>query len=426
VAIIFDTTRLVRRRARQTPTGIDRVDLAYCTYLLENAPDTIFVFRGPWPLKLPTPSVRRLVSGAAFGASPETTGRQNILWRDLKAFLGEPRALPAVHTGSIKLAVRGGSESRLSLASLRQLPGLLRGMSPIRGRLDEHIYLNTSHGGLDRIGLLKYLKRRGAKIAMLLHDVIPIDYPEFCRPGEAALHGLRVGNLLSSADIALTVSGYTSQRLEEFERSRTGGSPPVIVSPLGVTDAFLPKSAPLEWQPARPYFVTVGTIEPRKNHNLLLAVWKDLLNRLGDRTPYLVIVGRRGWENWDLKAILDGDQALGGAVLEVKGLGDEAVADLMRGSAALLQPSFVEGFGLPLIEAQSLGVAVIASDIPAHREVASQGATFLDPANLALWSNEILRALEQAPMPLNPQPNPLTMGAHVAETLRLISASVGR
>jgi glycosyltransferase involved in cell wall biosynthesis len=77
-------------------------------------------------------------------------------------------------------------------------------------------------------------------------------------------------------------------------------------------------------------------------------------------------------------------------VVEVSGLTDHGLITLLRGSAGLVSPSYVEGFGLPLIEAAALGTPLIVSDIPAHREVAGDSATFVDPNDGPAW----IRALE--------------------------------
>ena len=66
-------------------------------------------------------------------------------------------------------------------------------------------------------------------------------------------------------------------------------------------------------------------------------------------------------------------------------MSDAGLASLVRGATAVVAPSSVEGFGLPVAEALSLGVPVIASDIPAHREVGSHRATFIDPIDGLTW-----------------------------------------
>ena len=89
-----------------------------------------------------------------------------------------------------------------------------------------------------------------------------------------------------------------------------------------------------------------------------------------------MVVGHRGWENENVIDVLDRSRGLAPFLVEASGLSDAGLASLIRGATAVVAPSSVEGFGLPVAEALSLGVPVIASDIAAHREVGGRRATF--------------------------------------------------
>jgi glycosyltransferase involved in cell wall biosynthesis len=142
---------------------------------------------------------------------------------------------------------------------------------------------------------------------------------------------------------------------------------------------------------ARPYFVCVGTIEPRKNVHFLLRLWRRLAERMGADTPWLVLAGRRGWESEAILDHLERSPPVRRFVHEVSHLGDRDLARLIAGANALLAPSSCEGFDLPVAEATALGTPVIASDIPVHREFASH-ARLLDPVDGLAW----LAAIEDA------------------------------
>ncbi len=139
-----------------------------------------------------------------------------------------------------------------------------------------------------------------------------------------------------------------------------------------------------------PYFLVVSTIEARKNHFLLLNLWRRLVAEFGEATPKLVIAGKRGWEAQTPLAILDRARELGPYVYEAGAVPDEALNILRRQATAVLMPSFVEGFGLPVMEALAVDTPVIASDIPVFREFVGNHAELLDPLDGPSWRRAIL------------------------------------
>jgi glycosyltransferase involved in cell wall biosynthesis len=138
-----------------------------------------------------------------------------------------------------------------------------------------------------------------------------------------------------------------------------------------------------------PYFVICSTIEPRKNHLLILQVWRELVRREGAGAPKLVIVGGRGWKFEAVAALLDRSPVLRGHVIEVSGLTTPSLKRLLDGARALLMPSFAESYGLPVVEALSAGVPVIASDIPVFREICGNRAKLISPLNGEAWLGTI-------------------------------------
>ena len=177
--------------------------------------------------------------------------------------------------------------------------------------------------------------------------------------------------------------------------ARLGPLPAGVVAPLGVG---LPSAGPFtlpELDRSRPFFVTVGTIEPRKNHALLLDVWQALAARLSaDAMPQLVIAGSRGWLNRDVFARLDAHPP---HVIEAPGLSDAALAGLLQASQGLLFPTLAEGFGLPPLEAAALGVPLIVSDLPVLRETLGDLAVYLSPTDVYSWMETIEQAAGGAP-----------------------------
>nr|WP_260170395.1 glycosyltransferase family 1 protein [Roseococcus suduntuyensis] len=182
---------------------------------------------------------------------------------------------------------------------------------------------------------------------------------------------------------------------------------------------------------AAPYVVMVGTIEPRKNHLLALQMWRQFAREGQPGTPRLRIIGRRGWDNEDVFRMLERVD-FGGLVEECGRLPDPEVARLVRGAAALLSPSFAEGYGIPVAEALACGTPVIASDIPPAREVGGHVPEFFHPLDFHGWSGAVRALAEpgnarrQAQLQRLAQWRTPTWSDHFRETERFLDRLCGR
>jgi alpha-1,3-rhamnosyl/mannosyltransferase len=146
----------------------------------------------------------------------------------------------------------------------------------------------------------------------------------------------------------------------------------------------------------RPYVLSVGTIEPRKNTDRLLTAWSALPNDLRQEFD-LVFAGPIGWASDATKAALhqERSQTFGG----VRYLGYVAEADLAgltAGAAALAYPSLYEGFGFPVAQAMASGVAVVTSKVSSLPEVAGDGAEYADPRNVESIRYALEKVLKSA------------------------------
>jgi glycosyltransferase involved in cell wall biosynthesis len=214
----------------------------------------------------------------------------------------------------------------------------------------------------------------------------PIEYPEFARPGGAARHRRRIETLAALADGLIAVSEVTRRAMA----SHLARPVPIIAAPLGAREAQTRARAA-----AAPYFVILGTIEPRKNHLVVLNALRQIVQALGPKAaPKLHVVGARGWESENVIDLLERSDALREVVIEHRALADGAVANLVCGARALLMPSFAEGYGMPVAEALSLGAPVVCSDIPAHREVGGAAPDYLDPTDGPAWRDALLTYAE--------------------------------
>ena len=101
--------------------------------------------------------------------------------------------------------------------------------------------------------------------------------------------------------------------------------------------------------------------------------------------PRLVIIGQRGWECENVVDLLERSELLHGFVFEFSRCNDADLATYLHHAQALLFPSFVEGYGMPLIEALAAGLPVIASDLKVFREFAADIPEYVDPLDPQRW-----------------------------------------
>jgi glycosyltransferase involved in cell wall biosynthesis len=398
--IFLDVTRLTASLMGGFPSGIDRVEHAYVASLLrgDRCADVVPVITTPWFTgALSQQQLRDILAAVEISWRLAVPAAHDPTCRDLVRHLREPVSFSP---GSGKRF--SGLQPNPWLRGVIRLP--LRAIAGSAIRLQRRIqrlpvgrcvYLNTSHNQLDRPERLSWVERAGVRPVFFIHDTIPIDYPEFVRSGRSQRHSRRLQTASKLAALIIVNSQSTRQSLTNHF-VRAGLRPPLIEAlPLGVASAFVSAGTGVRAKRSvssdvrHPYFVTVSTIEPRKNLLFLFTVWRELVRRHGAQTPRLVVVGRRGWENENVVNVLERSTELTPFLVEASGLGDASVAELMTGALALLQPSSVEGFGLPLIEAMAAGVPVVASDIAAHREVVGHRSILIDPIDGIRWCQVI-------------------------------------
>lgn len=345
--VLLDVTRLIWRRWRGgLPTGVDRVCLAYLDHFGSRA--RAVVQRKGVQLVL---SHRR--SQQLFQLLQ--SGKPGFRWRQLLFWL---TALP---------------NSR-----------------PPAGAL----YLNVGHTGLDEPALPDWIARHHLRAVYLIHDLIPITHPHFCRAGEDRKHERRMRNALVSASGLIANSGSTADAVRSFAGRVGLPVPPMVVAWLsGNALRRAPASIGIE----KPYFLALGTIEARKNHQLLLDVWRKLVERLSEAAPRLVIVGTRGWKADEVFRQLDDLGPLEGHVEERSRCSDGELAALMAGARALLMPSHTEGYGMPVFEALELGTPVIAADLSVYHEVAGAIPEYLPPDDVEAWVTGVQLYLQSGP-----------------------------
>lgn len=341
--MIIDVSRLAGRLLdKRFPTGVDRVDIEYIRRYGDNA-IALIRYRGRW----------------LFFSSKESKAIFNIL-------------IDSLFSESWKI--------RLMVTKRWWL-------SWISGTPTHDVLLNISHSGLDDPAYARKVAAYGLRAYYFIHDCIPLTHPEYSRIGETIKHQNRLMSALSARGII--VNSYdTKEQLKRFVTSEILQMPPVAVAHLGYTSM---KTTTEKFDiPNRPYFVAIGTIEGRKNHLLLLNVWRKMAEQMGESVPKLLIIGQRGWESENAVDMIERCERIYPHIEERKRCADAELKVLLKASRALLFPSFVEGYGLPLIEAMANGVPVIASNLNVFHEIAGNIPEYLDPIDGIGWMNTIM------------------------------------
>ncbi len=401
---IFDITRLCKRANFSGPSGIDRVDLAYLKWLrgigrVEYLVNGVAGF-SVIDERLGDAFADKL-DGIWRGGQGGFTPKQLLPFRDSAQRLrmagkwkARRRGLAEIHAAKCLQDLCGDAVAGLDLLDASAAEGAYRVDSRWRGVHRQGCFFGISHSMLGRTAYLAALARQAdLKRVLFIHDTIPCDFPEYCREHEGAKHLLRLRNAFRYGTHLVVNSEYTARQLEIWRKILGAPELPVEVIPIGVDPGVLEHAgydAPV-FPPKRPYFVMLGTIEPRKNHALLIHLWRDFVENLpADQIPELVLIGRRGWDNETVFRLLDRCELLRGHVREMNGVLDDELWPLLRSARAMLFPSFVEGWGMPMVEALTMGVPVIGSDIPPFQEAGQGIPTLLSPLDGKGWSEAIL------------------------------------
>ena len=224
--------------------------------------------------------------------------------------------------------------------------------------------------------------RRARRLATI-HDLSFRLLPETHTRQTIARETRLVQHCIRKADLMLAVSEQCRHDVHEAYKVPMDR---IFVTPGGIRlDEFEP--APERLKTLRhkfgvdaPYFIYVGTIEPRKNLTRLIAAYARVRAKRND-APLLVLVGRRGWDSEAVfKAITN--NRLQGAVLYLGYLARTDSLALLKGAEACVYPSLYEGFGLPVLEAMAARVAVVTSKAGALLEVSGGHALHVDATDV--------------------------------------------
>jgi glycosyltransferase involved in cell wall biosynthesis len=321
---------------------------------------------GPPRWAIDTSLARGQVSGIGVYSRELSRALAAGKWRDRLAFLGgERRALPP------DVVWRRPLTSSRTLWTIGQVPRDLRAV----GAGLYHALANFN---------LPLSRPRGVRLCLTVHDLIPLTHPSTVSLPYRMQFGAWLSHSLRLADRVICVSDATRSEL-------VARFPQVTATVIRHgADHVRPAQTSGERGASRPYVLYVGSLETRKNVGVLLSAYE----RLGDRSLGLVLAGATGFGAGEILGEVDRLASAGFAIRRAGPVNGELLRALIVGAELLCAPSSAEGFSLPPLEAMALGTPVVASAIPAHREVLGDAARLVPAGEVEALVVELRRVLD--------------------------------
>ncbi|SFB11856.1 Glycosyl transferases group 1 [Poseidonocella pacifica] len=368
-AYLIDLTRLARRAGRCL-TGIDRVERAWLRHAITELPRSWGLIRTAYGYLL----LDR--AGMAFLDASLSSGD----WGNSDLLSRLARGLDAPQQRA-EAALRRAAMTRCAAPMLRRM--LSRSLP---GDFD---YINVGHSNLTERVMSSVRASTCGRIIVLLHDAIPLDFPQTQSPEAPERYRRNLSIAGRFADRLLYPSTYSKERCEGH-LTQMGPVPPGRVVPLGMTSVMpCATEIPPGVLPKGPFFLAIGTVDPRKNHLFLLDLWERMGQGKFSELPPLLICGAPGWEADTILHRFATSPLWGKGVHVYSGLSDGAIAALLERASGLLFPSLAEGAGLPPIEALSRGCPVISAPLPSCREYLGDSVRYIPLEAISQWEKAV-------------------------------------
>lgn len=274
---------------------------------------------------------------------------------------------------------------------------------------DTYISLGLDWDHAPTSQVLKYLKPFSAKVILTCYDTVPTQFPEFLVRDEIfAEFRHHLVDMAHGATKVWAISQATKRDLATFwdKAGLERDLPEIFTVPLAsYTDTSnLPPLNQHEHAILREtfrrgeYVLYVSSVEPRKNHKLLLDVWRELWMERGEDCPQLVYVGMLGWGSGDmLQRISRMPAYVGGKINGLHRVSDNLLAHLYRHCSFTVFPSLYEGWGLAATEAMGLGKVCVVADNSSLGEATQGIMPAYHPLDFPSWKSEIERLVDDLP-----------------------------
>lgn len=244
--------------------------------------------------------------------------------------------------------------------------------------------------------LYRELKLNDVLVVTFLHDLLPVSLPQYTSDNDLICWQYYLGAVLKYADAVITSTKTVMEELEDLCHNLEIACPRIFYSWLGAD--FIadekekhPVNDKLKLLAGGMFILSVGTLEPRKNHMLLLDAFEESLYGKNLR---LVLVGVMGWKSDAIRMRIVNDSHLEKELFCLQGLSDADLLWLYRNAFLFAFPSYGEGFGLPIVEALQNGLPVLASDLPVLREVGRDYCEYFKTGDEKDFIDKVIAMLE--------------------------------
>lgn len=259
-------------------------------------------------------------------------------------------------------------------------------------------------------------RRAGASLHVVVYDLLPLRHPEWFTQKTAGHFRRWLSVIASQADQVIAISADVARDVQQWSLksvSRRRAPLDIVHFPLsgdlaasmpsqGISPEFTTMSD--RWK-TRDMVLMVGTVEPRKGHDVVLAAFRHLWDSKAETAPLLVIVGKPGWEADGIQQQIETLSATQEGLIWFRDLSDEALELLYARAALVIAASRGEGFGLPIAEALWRGRKVLARDLPVFRELAMPGLLFFTSDIPAQLATEIMNGIADSCVPKMSSPS---------------------
>ncbi|MEZ6149615.1 MAG: glycosyltransferase family 1 protein [Pirellulaceae bacterium] len=382
-SVWFDATTVHKLR-NQTPVGLTRIEANVLQGAMqEKRFRTRFCIYDRYSdglVSLAEDAVRNYTT--AHGNSPRPVSRKEIAGKG-GAWRSSGRSLERSLRVSLR-SIAGHTKRRLGIRA--DLPW----------RAGDAFVISGSTWDTISVDLLEDLTtNRGVRLICILSDMIPYHFPHHFQEPESVAKFVRfVGFLARSAASVVCISHSTEREFVEFAQHVHGTLPATKVIHLG-SDSSTSRPATRPALPhdvdSRGFVLNVGTVQVRKNHQLLYNLWRRLAQTRGDNLPYLVIAGAKGWLTSELLHQIEVDPIASKVIKVMHHVSDADLHWLYNHCQFTLYPALHEGWGLPIVESMQHGKPCIASSTSSMPEAGQGLTTSLDPLDFHSWQAKIIQ-----------------------------------